>query len=234
MAKIDSKLRSDLVRRIGVALLFGLFLALLFFGFAGRLNWWEAWIFILLFTGLLIYFGTWTTLNDPEMLAERNLKAAEKGKGWDQVIVGLHGVAMFGAFILASLDAGRFQWSHVPLWLEALALVLMILACTLTLWVTQVNTFLSRTVRVQEERGHQVITTGPYRYVRHPMYVGVIVLMTCLPIFLGSWWALIPGGIDGLLFIIRTGLEDKTLQAELPGYDEYVQQTRYRLLPGIW
>ncbi|MBN2502431.1 MAG: isoprenylcysteine carboxylmethyltransferase family protein [Anaerolineales bacterium] len=232
MAK--SNLFSDLMRRIGVALLFGLFLALLFFGIAGRLDWWEAWIFIALFTSLLIYFSVWTTLNDPEMIAERKLKAAEQGKGWDQIIVGLHGVVMFGAFILAALDAGRFQWSHVPRWLQAFALVLLALSGALVLWVMRSNTFLSRTVRVQEERGHQVITTGPYHYVRHPMYVGVIVMMTCLPIFLGSWWALIPGGIDALIFIYRTGREDQTLQAELPGYDKYAQKTRYRLLPGIW
>lgn len=96
------------------------------------------------------------------------------------------------------------------------------------------NTFLSQRVRIQDDRGHQVVSTGPYRFVRHPKYVGVIIFMLCVPIVLGSWWAFGPGGLIIILFVIRTGLEDRTLIKKLPGYLQYSQQVRYRLLPGIW
>ena len=96
------------------------------------------------------------------------------------------------------------------------------------------NTFLSRTVRIQDDRGQQVIDTGPYRWVRHPMYLGIIVLMISIPLLLGSLWALIPGAMIGILFTVRTVLEDRTLQQELPGYPEYARRVRHRLLPWIW
>jgi len=101
-------------------------------------------------------------------------------------------------------------------------------------WATGVNAFISQVVRIQSERGHTVISTGPYRLVRHPAYVGMILVVLGAPIMLGSWWALIPGVISALVVTVRTKLEDQTLQAELPGYVEYAQQTRYRLAPGIW
>ena len=122
----------------------------------------------------------------------------------------------------------------MPWFIQAVALVGLALACGLVFWVTAANTYLSRLVRIQEDRGHQVVTTGPYRFVRHPMYAGLVVLIPCLPLFLGSWWALVPAGLIAILFVIRTALEDRTLRAELPGYAEYAQHVRYRLLPGIW
>ncbi len=97
-----------------------------------------------------------------------------------------------------------------------------------------VNAFLVTTVRIQEERGHRVVTNGPYRFLRHPTYVGAILFTWGGPLLLGSWWALIPGTIAVIAFVVRTYLEDRTLQAELPGYQEYTQQVRYRLLPGVW
>lgn len=136
--------------------------------------------------------------------------------------------------VVASLDAGRFKWSPAPVALQIVGWLGLILAGRLILWVTSTNTFLSRTVRIQEERGQRVITTGPYRWVRHPMYSGVIVIMVCVPLVLGSSWALVPGVLIGILFVIRTALEDRTLQMELPGYDEYAKRIRYRLLPGVW
>ena len=97
-----------------------------------------------------------------------------------------------------------------------------------------VNTFLSRTVRIQDDRGQRVVDNGPYAWVRHPMYLGIIVLMISIPALLGSLWALIPGSLIGALFILRTALEDRTLFRELPGYPEYAGRVRYRLFPGIW
>jgi len=104
----------------------------------------------------------------------------------------------------------------------------------LLFWVTAANSYLSSYARIQQDRGQQVVTTGPYQYVRHPMYAAVIPFIICVALILGSWWALIPGGVIGVLFIIRTALEDRMLQDELPGYKEYAQRVRYRLLPRVW
>jgi protein-S-isoprenylcysteine O-methyltransferase Ste14 len=114
------------------------------------------------------------------------------------------------------------------------AFVGFIPAMALPWWAMSVNTYLSTIVRVQTERGHHVVTAGPYRYVRHPMYVGTILFGLCIPLFLGSWYALLPGALMGIGYVIRTALEDRTLQAELPGYADYAAQVRYRLLPGVW
>jgi len=114
------------------------------------------------------------------------------------------------------------------------AMLLVIAGHALVVWATGTNAFFSQVVRIQTERGHTVITGGPYRYVRHPAYVGMILVVVGAPIMLGSWWALIPGVISAVLMIVRTVLEDRTLQAELSGYVEYAQHTRYRLLPGVW
>jgi protein-S-isoprenylcysteine O-methyltransferase Ste14 len=108
------------------------------------------------------------------------------------------------------------------------------LAGGLVFWTVSVNTFLSRHVRIQDDRNQQTVTRGPYRWIRHPMYLGVIVLMLGIPLVLASLWALVPGGLIGILFVVRTALEDRTLQAELPGYREYAQKVRFRLFPGIW
>jgi protein-S-isoprenylcysteine O-methyltransferase Ste14 len=100
--------------------------------------------------------------------------------------------------------------------------------------VMSVNTYLSRSVRIQEERGHQVITSGPYRFVRHPMYVGALLFVLCIPMVLDSIWAFIPSAVIVILFIIRTALEDRTLIEKLPGYAEYTKRVKYRLIPFVW
>jgi protein-S-isoprenylcysteine O-methyltransferase Ste14 len=113
-------------------------------------------------------------------------------------------------------------------------MLIVIAGYGLVVWATGVNAFFSQVVRIQSERGHAVISSGPYRYVRHPAYVGMSLVVLGAPIMLGSWWALIPGVISALLVIVRTKLEDQTLRAELPGYAEYAQRVRYRLIPGLW
>jgi protein-S-isoprenylcysteine O-methyltransferase Ste14 len=109
-----------------------------------------------------------------------------------------------------------------------------VLGWALFMWAMGANAFFSEAVRIQEERGHTVVTDGPYRYVRHPGYVGAILALFATPLLLGSLWALIPAGLATIGYVVRTALEDKTLQEELDGYTEYAQQTRYRLLPGVW
>ena len=200
---------------------------------AGRLDWIGAWVLSLLYFIFLMVFVTWTTKNDPELMEERR-KQAENVKPWDKVIMTTYTIVLIGMLVLAALDAGRFRWSEMPLILQALGVIVLVPVALLILWVTRTNSYLSSYARIQEDRGQQVVSAGPYKIVRHPMYAALIPFILCIAFVLGSWWALIPGSVIGVLFVIRTALEDRMLQDELPGYKEYAQQTRYRLIPGIW
>jgi protein-S-isoprenylcysteine O-methyltransferase Ste14 len=222
-----------LVKRIVAVFALIFILDVVLFLSAGRLDWPAAWVFSSLYCIYLLIAMVWGTLKDPDLLKERS-KRADNVKSWDKVIMGIYTLLLVAMLILAGLDAGRFGWSAMPLAAQVIGLLGLVPAGAMNFWAATANTYLSRMVRIQEDRGHQVISSGPYRYVRHPMYVSVILLMVCIPLLLGSWWALIPGGLIVILFVIRTALEDRTLQAELPGYAEYAQRVHYRLLPGVW
>jgi protein-S-isoprenylcysteine O-methyltransferase Ste14 len=169
----------------------------------------------------------------PDLLKER-MRRKKDVKSWDKIIMAFYSFFLILILILPGLDAVRFQWSNVPLYAKILAFIGYVPGSALAFWAMRENAFLSDVVRIQEDRGHTVCTTGPYKYVRHPMYVGVILIMLCFPISLGSFYTLIPAVIIMILFSVRTALEDKTLREELPGYKEYAQNVRYRLIPGIW
>jgi protein-S-isoprenylcysteine O-methyltransferase Ste14 len=222
--------RSGYLRIVQVAV-FILMLGILLFLPAGRLDWPEAWIFLLGFVLAIVVGGIWSIRNNPDLINERG-RVAENTKGWDKILLTLYTLSFFALMVTAGLDA-RFRWSSVPLGFKVAGGIGLILAFGLVFWVANTNAYLSAVVRIQDDRGHQVVTDGPYRYVRHPMYAGMF-FFECIPFLLGSWWALIPGGLMIVIFIIRTALEDKTLIAELPGYAEYAQRIRYRLLPGVW
>jgi protein-S-isoprenylcysteine O-methyltransferase Ste14 len=200
---------------------------------AGRLDWLQAWLFILAYGVFLLFYGIWGLRNDPAQLAERSRRGGN-AKGWDRLILAVYTVLLVAMLVVAGLDAGRYGWAPAPLWLQAIGWLGLALAGGMVWWTASVNTYLSRVVRIQDERGQQVITTGPYRYVRHPMYVGVIVMVLSIPLALGSLAALLPGALIAVLLVIRTALEDKTLQAELPGYAEYARRVHNRLVPGVW
>jgi protein-S-isoprenylcysteine O-methyltransferase Ste14 len=144
------------------------------------------------------------------------------------------GLTQLVRYIVAGLDQ-RYGWTGgFPLAAQIAALAVCALGYALVVWATASNTFFSQIVRIQSERGHGVVTGGPYHYVRHPAYVGMIVFELAMSILLASWWALIASGLCAILLILRTALEDRTLQAELTGYVDYSRQVRHRLLPGIW
>jgi protein-S-isoprenylcysteine O-methyltransferase Ste14 len=202
---------------------------------AGTFKWLEAWIFLLLYFLFVAALVIWLKKNDPELLKERMTAKKKKNvKGWDRAIIFAYTLLVPALIVLAGLDAVRFRWSKVPLAIKVLGFIGFVPVLILVFWTINENSYLSEMVRIQEERGHQVCTTGPYRYVRHPMYVGVIIFLFCLPLCLGSLYALIPASLSVILFILRTALEDKTLQQELSGYKEYTEKVRYRLIPGIW
>ena len=204
---------------------------------AGTWQWWEAWIIIGLWTVFGVVLTHYLLQHDPALLAERMkfMPLDKDQKVWDKVIMLLFFIAAIGLYILPGFDVVRYGWSEpLPVWMKILAM-LVHLPCFLFLgWVMRENTYLSQVVKIDKDRDHQVVTTGPYALVRHPMYTVVIVLLFALPVALGSRYTLILAVFLTLLLIIRTSLEDRTLHEELEGYSEYAKQTRYRLIPGIW
>ena len=170
---------------------------------------------------------------NPEVIAAR-VNRHEGTKGWDRWVLGLFLPAMASILPVAALDDGRFHWSHVPWWVCGIGYVLLIAGLAGLTWAESVNKFFEPTVRIQADRGHTVIDTGPYALVRHPGYVAAFLLVLGMPLSLGSFWALIPAVISYLLLVVRTALEDRTLQEELPGYKDYARRVRYRLVPGVW
>jgi protein-S-isoprenylcysteine O-methyltransferase Ste14 len=202
----------------------------LLFASAGRLDWGWAWAYVGVSVAILVAN---VLVMPPELIAERG-KAGKDVKRWDRIVTGINILPVLGAPVVAGLDK-RIGWSpQLSPAVHVLGLVLLVLGQGLFTWSMVSNKFFATAVRIQMERQHTVAMGGPYRYVRHPGYVGFIVSAFALPLALGSLWALIPAALTLFLFVIRTALEDRTLQAELPGYAEYAQQTRYRLLPGVW
>jgi len=202
----------------------------------GRLDWVWGWVLLGLLAAVFISHVLILVPTNPGLLAERSKGIRQEGaKSWDKwVAVFAAGMGTMVTWVVAALDA-RFEWSaSVPLALHVGGLVGSVLGWALFMWAMGANAFFSEAVRIQEERGHTVATGGPYRYVRHPGYVGAILALLATPLLLGSLWAFIPVGLAAIGYVVRTALEDKTLQEELDGYTEYAQQTRYRLLPGVW
>ena len=201
---------------------------------AGRLDWWAAWAALAVMTIWTAATAIIVLHYHPELLAER-LGRRRGDRSWDAAIVGLLGLVTLVRYILAGLDQ-RYGWTGgLPLGVQLTALALCVLGNdVLFVWAAATNAYFSRIARIQSERGHIVVTGGPYHYVRHPAYAGTILYELAVSVLLASWPALIASGVSAVLLILRTALEDQMLQTELPGYIEYAQHTRYRLFPGLW
>ncbi len=209
------------------------FIIALIFAPAGTLKWVEPWILLCLYTVVVAGVVLWWKKHAPGLLKER-MSRKKGAKSWDKAIMTAYTLVLLALLALPGLDAVRFGWSDVPLALKILGFIGYIPGMAFALWAMKENAFLSDVVRIQEDRGHTVCTTGPYRYVRHPMYSGVILVFLCFPLSLGSWYSYLPASLIVILFVVRTGLEDRTLKAELPGYSEYAERVRFRLVPGVW
>ncbi len=208
-------------------------LALLLFLPAGTLAWPRGWIFCLVFFASCLVAALILWRVNPEIYAARS-RIREGTKAWDRIVIRFLMLAMTAMPLVAALDDGRFRWSGAPWWVCGLGYVLFFAGFAIVAWAEAVNKFFEPGVRIQTDRGHKVVDTGPYSIVRHPGYVGATLLLAGVALALGSYWALIPAGLTTLLLLLRTRWEDRTLQAELPGYKEFTQRVRYKWIPGFW
>ncbi len=225
---------TKLIARFAIRETMGIvFMGVALFWSAGRIDWWPAWALIAVMLAWITATAIVILYFNPDLMAER-LGPRKGGKLWDTAIMSIVGLLGLALLIVAGLDQ-RYGWTGgFPLAAQIAALAVCVLGYALGVWATASNAFFSQIVRIQTERGHTVATGGPYQHVRHPAYVGTILYQLAVPVLLASWWALIPGGLIAILLVLRTALEDRTLQAELTGYADYARQVRYRLLPGIW
>jgi protein-S-isoprenylcysteine O-methyltransferase Ste14 len=204
----------------------------LLFGAAGTLDWERAWLHLGLWIVTMIANMIVLVLKNPAVVAARIKR--QPGAKFEKVMLPPLFLAVLAIPIVAGLDAVRYGWTSVPFWTIWPGIACHLAGDALMLWAMVVNPHLEGSVRIQSERGHQVITIGPYAIVRHPMYVGLILVLAGGPLFLGSGWAFLPVGIVCVGIVIRAALEDRMLLKELPGYREYVRKTPYRLMPGLW
>lgn len=232
--------RSGTFRNIGWKVLvrfiiFMLIAPLILFSAAGTLRWVMGWVFVITSFVFTLVSRILVIRQSPDLLRER-ARSVDVGdiKTWDKVL--LLGVIVGPILVLAvaGLDE-RFSWSpQIQLPFQLTAVAVLLLGYVVSTWAFMVNRFFSAVVRIQKDRNHTVVTTGPYRFLRHPGYAGGILTSMATPIMLGSLWALLPMGCAVCMYIVRTFLEDRTLQEELDGYKEYAQKVRFRLFPGLW
>ena len=209
-------------------------MALLFIP-AGTFAWPAAWIYLLEMGVTSFFITTWMLRNNPALLVERMAPLIQRDqKNWDKALMGMLMVLWCGWFILMGLDAGRYGWSHMSLWLQVLGALAYPVAMYVIFLTVRANSFAAPVVKIQTERGHKVVSDGPYAVVRHPMYAGALLLLIATPLILGSWWGLALLPVIVALLATRAVLEERTLARELDGYAEYAARVRYRLIPMVW
>lgn len=209
--------------------------ALLLFLAAGTVAWFAGWTFLFLFFSFTIALSLWLLRHNPALLTERmtGIGKADQ-KSWDKVFFALANLIFLAWLVVMPLDAVRFRWSHIPTWLQLLGALLLLGSFYLFFLTFRENAYLSPAVRIQTERGQSVVSTGPYRYVRHPMYATAVIFLVGTTLLLGSWYGLVVGLILVIGIAVRAVQEERTLRAELPGYDAYLAQVKYHLIPYIW
>jgi protein-S-isoprenylcysteine O-methyltransferase Ste14 len=222
--------RRRLILSVGWSLL--IFVLCLFLP-AGTLAWSRGWLFFVVTVAASILITVCLRRVNPDVVAAR-VNRHEGTKGWDRVLLRLFLPALVSILPVAALDDGRYHWFPVPWLVCGIGYVLLIIGMVGLTWAESVNKFFEPTVRIQTDRGHRVIDTGPYAIVRHPGYVSAFLVFIGMPLSLGSFWALIPAVLACLLLVVRTVWEDQTLREELPGYTDYAQRVRNRFIPGVW
>jgi len=204
-------------------------MGLMFFLPAGTFRYWQAWVYTSLLLIPMLFVIAWFFRKDPEFL-ERRIRMKEKEHGQKSIIT-LGSIVILTAFVLPGFDR-RFGWSSVPLAIVLISDFLVLIGYGCCVLVFKENRYASRVVEVTEEQS--VITTGPYSRIRHPMYLGVLIMYIFSPLALGSYWAVLPALLLIFVLVARIRNEEKVLAEKLPGYREYLQRVRFRLIPGIW
>jgi protein-S-isoprenylcysteine O-methyltransferase Ste14 len=202
------------------------------FAAAGTVDWPGAWIYTGLLLIMLAIFAVVLYRVNPELINQRGEKKPDT-KGFDKVFASVYAPLILIMPAVAGFDV-RYGWSGMPFSLAGIGIFLWGVSCIITPWAMAVNAHFETTVRIQKDRDHTVCTRGPYQYVRHPGYVGMILMYAGTPLILGSWWTFIPAGGTILVVMVRTILEDRILHHELAGYAEYAKTVQYRLLPRVW
>ncbi len=208
-------------------------MALLLFWPAGRLDWGMGWALLALWAAWVAALAWIVIHRSPELLMER-LGAKKGSKSWDAIIQPGLSLLTAARCVVGGFDQHYGWTTGISLPPQLIFLFIGCLGGALFIWAAASNPFFSQVVRIQSERGQTIAQGGPYRSIRHPGYAGSILMEIAAPMILGSWWALIPSGAFVILMVVRTALEDRALQAELPGYPDYAQKVKYRLVPGIW
>ena len=202
---------------------------------AGDWAWPQAWIFVGEIAISTFVVNVWLLRHDPALLASRLSSPLQRDQlPWDRIFMAVAAVVFVSWLVLCAIDARRVAWSRVPLWAQALGAVLIAL-CMVVVWQAfRFNTFAAPQIRVQTDREQRVITGGPYRIVRHPMYAGALLMFVGTPLLLGSWWGLLFVPVGAIGIGIRVVGEERMLHQELTGYDDYARLVRFRMVPGLW
>jgi len=224
----------SILRMYGQWIIVSVLLGAILFASAWRVDLPMFWAYLVVHSGGQLAMALLVFRRNRDLLEERQ-KPGVGAKAWDRRLLLIYTLLTMTLFAVAGLDVGRLHWSDtVPLWGQIVALLGFALSFAFNVWAMVVNNFYSRIVRIQQDRGQYVVTDGPYRFVRHPSYIGSILSWICAALALGSWFALVPVVLIAATVVVRTALEDRALQAELEGYREYAQRVRYRLVPGVW
>jgi protein-S-isoprenylcysteine O-methyltransferase Ste14 len=232
---VANDVMNDIVRRLIFQTLvwFGAF-GVILFGSAGTIDWPGAWLYLAWMIGAGLGIGLWFAKHDPGLLDERMRPLVQRDQPFaDKVLITVLMVLMFAWLVLMGLDR-RFAASSVPPWAQAGGVVALGVSIYVSFLTMRANTFAAPVVKIQRERGQSVVTTGPYRYVRHPMYAGAIFYFVGMALLLGSWWGLAAAPVLIGLLAIRIPIEERALRGALDGYDAYAARVRYRLIPGLW
>ncbi|QGZ64554.1 methyltransferase family protein [Paraburkholderia acidisoli] len=219
---------------VEIAISFAVMGALLF-GAAGTLAWTNAWLWLLEWSACAVWLGLWLARENPALLAERLKPIAQREQqAWDRVFLACVAFAWCAWLCLMGLDAVRLRGSHMPVWLSVIGAAMVFVDIYATRGVFAANAYAAPVVKIQHERGHTVVDTGPYAYVRHPMYGYALLLLLGTPLMLGSWWgvACVPPMVLALAW--RAVREERALAENLPGYRAYSERVRYRFVPGVW
>ena len=210
-------------------------MGLLLFWAAGTLDWPDAWIYLTLMIVVSLVGGLWLVRRDPGLVRERLEPPIQKDQPLaDKVVLSVFLVLFLGWQALMGLDAVRYRWSFVPPWAQAIGALVLLVSLWIGFRTLRANSFAAPVVKIQSDRGQAVISTGPYAYVRHPLYAGALGFMVGTSLLLGSLWGLGAVLVLALLLAVRILIEERTLRAGLAGYNDYARRVRYRLIPGLW